>query len=64
LACQVEGSFLGVTEFKENVLNLLDSLQKTKREERAKEKMEKYEKEKEGQTTMNRAKRRSMGKYK
>jgi hypothetical protein len=55
---QIEGSFLGVDEFKTNVLNLLDSLQKTKREERAKEKMKKYERE----AAPNRAKRRALNK--
>lgn len=53
---QVEGSFWGFTEFKANVLNLLDSLQKTKREDSAKEKMEKYS----GSRGPNRAKRREL----
>ncbi|EKU20320.1 hypothetical protein NGA_0514600 [Nannochloropsis gaditana CCMP526] len=53
---EVEGSFWGFTEFKANVLNLLDSLQKTKREESAKEKMEKYS----GSRGPNRAKRREL----
>lgn len=53
---QVEGSFWGVNEFKANVLNLLESLQKSKREERAKEKMKKYERA----PAMNRAKRREV----
>lgn len=50
----MEGSFWGVTEFKTNVINLLDSLQKSKREERALEKIKKYEKK----APTNRAKRR------
>ena len=53
---QVEGSFWGVDEFKANVLNLLESLQKSKREERAKEKMKKYE----SRSAPNRAKRREL----
>lgn len=43
-------------QFKINVLNLLESLQKTKREERAKEKLKKYESE----AKPNRAKRREL----
>ena len=53
---QVEGSFWGFSEFKANVLNLLDSLQKSKREESAKKKLEKYS----GSQAPNRAKRREL----
>lgn len=53
---EVEGSFWGFTEFKANVLNLLDSLQKTRREESAKKKLEKYS----GTQAPNRAKRREL----
>ena len=53
---QVEGSFWGGAEFKANVLNLLESLQKSKREERAKEKLKKYE----ATPAPNRAKRREL----
>jgi hypothetical protein len=53
---QREGSFWGWDEFKVNVLNLLDSLQKTKREERAQEKIRQYEKA----AKPNRAKRREI----
>ena len=53
---QVEGSFWGVTEFKANVLNLLESLQKSKRAEQAKEKLKKYE----ATPAPNRAKRREL----
>ena len=60
---QVEGSFWGVTEFKANVVNLLDSLQKTKREERAQAKLKKYEKAG-GAQEPNRAKRRELNRLK
>ena len=53
---QVEGSFWGFDEFKTNVLNLLDSLQKTKREESAKKKLKKYQ----NTPAPNRAKRREL----
>ena len=47
---------MGWTEFKQNVLKLLDSLQKSRREEIVKEKIKKYENEKK----MNRQQRRDM----